>query len=164
MILVMRLLSQRCEHSTDRRLPSEESVRATVGREPTATREIEEDSPIVAMPDLAAIEARLWSIFEPYRAELEASSIYGMPSLKWPGAKAHDYFVAVKPASRHVSVFLLVADTYPEALEGTSPELLRRRTGKSAFTFPSLDEDMARDLEGLAARLYERYRDAHVSR
>ena len=51
-----------------------------------------------------------------------------------------------------------MADTYPEALEETPQALLKRRSGKAAFNFPTLDDDMARDLEALLARLYERYR------
>ena len=58
---------------------------------------------------------------------------------------------------------LLVADTYPDALAGSTDALLRRRLGKAAFTFPRLDDDMARDLEALLARLYERYRADHVA-
>ena len=71
------------------------------------------------MAELEQIEARLWTLLEPCRGELEAATIYGMPSLRWPGAKAHDYFAAVKAASGHVSLFLLVADTYPDALVDT---------------------------------------------
>jgi hypothetical protein len=114
------------------------------------------------MTDIPAIEKRLWTLLAPYRQQLEDSTIYGMPALRWPGAKAHDYFAAVKPAKGHVSLFLLVADTYPEALEGTAPALLKRRTGKAAFTFPSLDDEMASELESLLARLFERYRAAHA--
>jgi hypothetical protein len=114
------------------------------------------------MPELEAVEARIWSLLDPYRRELESATIYGMPSLRWPGAKAHDYFAAVKPAKNYVSLYLLVADTYPEALEGTTDALLKRRSGKAAFNFPRLDDDMARDLEALLARLYERYRADHA--
>ena len=113
------------------------------------------------MADLKEVEQRIWSLLEPYRAELEDATIYGMPSLRWPGAKAHDYFAAVRPAAHHVSLFLLVADSYPDALEGTPEVLLKRRTGKATFNFPSLDDEMASDLEQLLARLYERYRADH---
>jgi hypothetical protein len=116
----------------------------------------------VVMPDLKAIEARLWSLLDPYRNELERATIYGMPSLRWPGAKAHDYFAAVKAGKNYVGLYLLVADTYPDALEGASEALLKRRSGKAAFTFPRLDDDMAQDLEALLARLYERYRADHA--
>jgi hypothetical protein len=116
---------------------------------------------VIDMADLQAIEARIWSLLEPFRGELEEATIYGMPSLRWPGAKAHDYFASVKAGKSYVSLYLLVADTYPEALEGTPVALLKRRSGKAAFTFPTLADDMARDLEALLARLYERYRDDH---
>jgi hypothetical protein len=115
------------------------------------------------MSDIDAIEQRLWALLAPYRGELEESTIYGMPALRWPGAKAHDYFAAVKPAKGHVSLFLIVADAFPEALEGTAPALLKRRTGKAAFTFTALDDEMARELEALLRRLYERYRAAHAT-
>jgi hypothetical protein len=119
-------------------------------------------APERGVADLEAVEARIWSLLEPYRAELEDATIYGLPSVRWPGAKAHDYFASVKRGKSYVSMYLLVADSYPDALEGASPELLKRRTGKAAFNFPTLDDDTARDLEALLARLYERYRADHA--
>jgi len=115
------------------------------------------------LADLEAVEATIWSLLEPYRAELEDATIYGLPSLRWPGAKAHDYFASVKRGKTYVSLYLLVADTYPEALEGTPPALLKRRTGKAAFNFPTLDDAMAADLRALLDRLYARYRADHAS-
>ena len=115
------------------------------------------------MADLEAVEARIWSLLEPYRGELEDATIYGMPSLRWPHAKAHDYFASVRRGKTYVSLYLLVADTYPDALLGTPDTLLKRRSGKAAFNFPTLDDEMARDLEALLARLYERYRADHAS-
>jgi hypothetical protein len=47
--------------------------------------------------------------------------------------------------------------TWPDLLDGCPPELLAARTGKSTFTFRSLDEELARDLEALVARSYDRY-------
>jgi hypothetical protein len=114
------------------------------------------------MPDMDAVERRIWSLLEPYRTDLEAATIYGMPSLRWPGAKAHDYFAAVRPGTSYVSLYLLVADTYPDALAGTPEALLKRRTGKAAFTFPELDDEMADSLSGLLDRLYRRYRAEHL--
>lgn len=114
------------------------------------------------MVDLETVEARIWSLLEPYRGELESATIYGMPSLRWPGAKAHDYFAAVRAGKSYVSLYLLVADTFPDALEGMPQALLERRSGKAAFTFPHLDDEMARDLAALLTRLYERYRADHA--
>jgi hypothetical protein len=112
--------------------------------------------------ELAAIEARIWSLLESYVDDLERATIYGLPSVRWPGAKAHDYFAAIKTGKRFVSLYLLPADTYPEALEGASPALLERRTGKAAFTFPTLADSLASDLEALLARLFARYRADHA--
>ncbi len=114
------------------------------------------------MTDLASIEARIWAMLEPYRDRLEPATIYGVPSLRWPGAKAHDYFAAVKTGKSSVSLYLLVTDTFPEALEGASPALLKRRSGKATFNFPRLDDELAQDLERLVARLFERYEAAHT--
>ena len=115
------------------------------------------------MADLQAVEARIWALLEPYRGELEAATIYGMPSLRWPGAKAHDYFASVRAGNSYVSLYLLVADTYPEVFEGAPGALRKRRSGKATFNFPSLDDGMARDLGALLARPYERYRADHAT-
>ncbi len=110
-----------------------------------------------AAADLAAVEARLERILDPYRTLLEPATIYGIPTLRRPGAKAHDWFAFVKPASKHVSLFLMPMLTWPELLEGCSPELLRAKKGKTAFNFTTLDEPLATEVEVLAARAFERY-------
>jgi hypothetical protein len=107
--------------------------------------------------ELATIEARLRAILVPYESRLEAASIYNLPTLKRPGAKAHDWFAFVKPAAKHVSFFLLPLHTWPELREGLSPALAKRLTGASCLTFPSIDEQQATELEALVARAYERY-------
>jgi hypothetical protein len=117
-----------------------------------------------ARADLGAIGDRIWSLLAPYRTELEAASIYGLPSLRWPGAAAHDYFASVKVGKNYVSLYLLPADTYPDALLGTPEALLKRRSGKAAFTFHALDQTMERDLQALLRRLYVRYRADHANR
>jgi hypothetical protein len=113
--------------------------------------------------ELGAIEARIWGLLDRYLGELERATIYGLPSLRWPGAKAHDYFAAVKTGKSYVSLYLLPADTYPEALAGAPAAILRRRTGKAAFTFPSLDDTLAADLAALLDRLFDRYRADHAA-
>src|SRR3712207_5654702 len=112
----------------------------------------------MAAADLGEVERQIWRLLAPYRARgLEDATIYGMPSLRLPGAKAHDYFAAVKPAAKHVSLFLVAVDAHPEVLDGASPALLKRRTGKAAFTFPSLDRGLADDLAALLERLFLAY-------
>ncbi len=47
--------------------------------------------------------------------------------------------------------------TRPDLREGLSPALARRLTGKATFTFRTLDETLAAELEGLVARAYAAY-------
>jgi uncharacterized protein YukE len=114
------------------------------------------------MADLDAVEDRIWALLARYRNELEDATIYGMPSLRWPGAGAHDYFAAVKRSAQKVSLYAIAVDTWPEALEGSSEAFRKRRTGKATFSFPTLDEEMAAELEGFLERLYRRYREHHA--
>ena len=116
------------------------------------------------MADLDAVEDRIWAILDRYRDELEEATIYGMPSLRWPGSGSHDYFAAVQRSSQKVSVYAIAVDTWPEALEDSSEEFEKRRTGKATFSFPSLDQEMATELEAFLARLYQPYREHHVGR
>ncbi len=108
-------------------------------------------------PDLAAVETRLQAMLEPYAGRLERATIYGLPTLRRPGAKAHDWFAFVKPASKHVSLFLLPVYTWPELLDDCSTALLARRSGASTFAFTSLPEELAADVEALLARAFGRY-------
>jgi hypothetical protein len=112
------------------------------------------------MADLAAVEARLDEILDPYRDRLETASIYNIPTLRRPGAKAHDWFAFVKPASKHVSFFLMPIVTWPDLLDGCSDVLLKRRQAKSAFSFSAVDEALFGELEALVARAFERYTTA----
>ncbi len=107
--------------------------------------------------DLAEVEARLRALLAPYESRLEWATIYGLPTLRRPGAKAHDWFAFVKPAAKHVSLFLLPVHTHPELLEGCSPELLRCKTGASTFNFRALPDALAADVEALLARAFDRY-------
>jgi hypothetical protein len=107
--------------------------------------------------DLGAVEARLDAILEPYRSKLEPATIYNLPTMRRPGAKAHDWFAFVQPAAKHVSFFLLPMVTWPDLLDGCSPDLLKRRKALSAFNFATVDESLFAELEALVARAYERY-------
>jgi hypothetical protein len=111
--------------------------------------------------DLATVEARLQALVDRYRPELVDGTIYGIPSLVWPGATGHDYFVALKRGKKYVSLYLIIADRYPEELSAASPELLARRSGRATFAFPSLDDELSSDLAALLDRLLVRYREEH---
>ena len=110
------------------------------------------------------MEDRIWALLDRYRDELEEATIYGMPSLRWPGSGSHDYFAAVKRSAHKVSLYAIAVDSWPDALEGASAEFKERRTGKATFSFPALDDDLAQELEAFLARLYEPYRAHHARR
>ncbi len=107
--------------------------------------------------DLAALQARLEEILDPYRDHLEAFELYGVPYLRRPGAKAHDWFAGVSEGKGVVRFFLLPMHAHPELLEGISPELRKRKTGASLFSFKTLDEAGEAELEALVARAFETY-------
>ena len=115
------------------------------------------------MSDLAAIEARLHSLLAPYRDEA-ARTPRSMACRAFAGpARGHTTTLRRYVGARvDVSLYLLVADTFPDALDGTPEALLKRRSGKATFTFPRLDDEMVGDLEQLLTRLYARYRAAHA--
>jgi hypothetical protein len=106
---------------------------------------------------LVAIETRLRTILAPYEDRLEWATIYGIPTLRRPGANAHQWFAFVKPQAKHVGFYLLPMHTWPELRTGLSPALAKRLTGASAFTFPALDEALFAELEAVVARAFERY-------
>ena len=116
------------------------------------------------MTDLDAVEERIWALLDPYRDELEDATIYGMPSLRWPGSGGHDYFVAVRRGAGKVSLYAIAVETWSEALEVSSETFKKRRTGKATFSFPSMDDELAAELEAFLARLYRSYRAHYAGR
>ena len=115
-------------------------------------------------PEFEAIEARLWSILEPYRGRLEAGSVYGLVTLKWVGTKQHDFFAGVRVAPRHVAFHLMPVYTDPHLLDDVSPRLRKHLKGKTTFDFSAIDEALFLELEGLTARSFEAYAAGHQAR
>ena len=116
----------------------------------------------MAGPDLDAVEARLAGILDLYRPELVDGTIYGLPSLVWPGSGGHAYFAALKRARRHVGLYLIIAARYPEDVALASPALQACRTGRATWSFTTLDDHLADELEALLDRLLVRYRAEHA--
>jgi hypothetical protein len=110
-----------------------------------------------AMGDLAAVEARLRAILEPYRDRLEEGTIYVVPMLRRPGAKAHDWFAGVQMADGYVKLNFLPMHGHPELLEGISPALRKRKTGASVFRFTEVDDALFAEIEALLGRGFETY-------
>jgi hypothetical protein len=106
---------------------------------------------------LVAVEARLRAILEPYRGRLDEGEIYGVPMLRRPGAKAHDWFAGVQMASGYVKLNFLPMHGHPELLDGVSPALRKRKTGASVFRFNEIDDALLAEVEALLARGFDVY-------
>jgi hypothetical protein len=106
---------------------------------------------------LAAAEARLQALLDPYRDRLESFEIYGVPMLRRPGAKAHDWFAGVNRGNGVVRFSFLPMHAYPELLEGISPGVLKHKRGASLFAFTSVDDATVAELAALLARGFDVY-------
>lgn len=107
--------------------------------------------------ELATLESRLQSLLDPYRDRLEAIEVYGQPFLRRPGATKHEWFAGVNRGKGVVRFSLLPMYQHPELLEGLSPDLLKRKTGASLFTFASIDDAQLAELAALLGRAYAGY-------
>ena len=111
--------------------------------------------------DLAAVQQRLEALLDPYRDRLEAFEIYGVPMLRRPGAKAHDWFAGVNLGNGVVRFSFLPMHAHPELLEGVAPSVLKRKTGASLFAFSEVDDETMAELEALLARGLDVYWPGH---
>lgn len=106
---------------------------------------------------LTELKTRLEAVLDPYRERLESFDLYGVPYLRRPGAKAHDWFAGVSEGTGTIRFFLLPMHVHPELLDGISPELRKRKTGASLFAFKAIDDERLAELRDLVARAYDRY-------
>ena len=106
---------------------------------------------------LAAAEARLQALLDPYRGRLELFEIYGVPMLRQPGAKAHDWFAGVNRGNGVVRFSFLPMHAHPELLDAMSPDVLKRKRGASLFAFTAVDDATAEELAALLARGFDVY-------
>ena len=110
-----------------------------------------------SVTELHAIEVRLRGILAPYDGRLEPATIYGIPTLRRPGAKGHEWFAFVKPATTFVSFYLLPVHEHASLRSSLSPALGKRLTGRSTFNFAAVDEPLFTELEGVIARAFDLY-------
>jgi hypothetical protein len=110
---------------------------------------------------LDAVQERLEALLDPYRDRLEAFEIYGVPMLRRPGAKAHDWFAGVNRGNGVVRLSFLPMYEHPELLEGLSPSVVKRKKGASLFTFAAVDDETIADLEALLVRGLDVYWPEH---
>ena len=111
--------------------------------------------------ELETAQARLEAILDPYRGRLEAFEIYGVPMLRRPGAKAHDWFAGVNRGTGVIRFSFLPMHAHPELLESMSPSVLKRKTGASLFAFTTVDDATVAELTALLARGFDVYWPEH---
>ena len=115
------------------------------------------------MADLAAVDARLRQILEPYRGDFVVAQDgpRGVAlHLKGLADQPHGFVAGVRPGKRYVSFYLMPVYAFPELLAATSAALRRRMQGKSCFNFSAVDEELMGELAGLTDRGLNRYRTA----
>lgn len=80
--------------------------------------------------------------------------LLGAPTATYPDGQL---FASVRLGKRYVSYHLMCLYTDPDDLGEMSPELRRRRQGKSCFNFTRVDEALFDELDALTRRGRERY-------
>jgi len=107
------------------------------------------------MADLEAVHDRLKGLLAPYRDELSVTSdgptgmVLEVPGLE---GKPWGYVAATRLGKRYVSYYLMPVYASPELTASISPDLARRRQGKSCFNFTRIDEGLFAELDTLTSR------------
>ena len=110
--------------------------------------------------DFGTVEGRLREILEPYRGRLVATKDGpdGL-TLEIPGleGKPWGYVAGTRLGKRYVSLYLMPVYAFADLDEALSPDLRRRKQGKSCFNFTTVDEPLFAELAGVMAAGFERY-------
>ncbi len=111
-------------------------------------------------PDFDAVFAHLKGLLEPYAREMHVSADdeqnFGVDRAPEAERTPTTWFGAVRRGKRYVSIYLMPVYAEPSLLDDASPELLRRKQGKSCFNFARVDDRLFGELETILRRGYER--------
>ncbi len=109
---------------------------------------------------------RLKTILEPYARKLNVASdnttTYSLETDVVMKNKQRLFFGAVRMGKSYASFHLIPVYACPELLKGMSPELKKRKQGKSCFNFKTVDENLFKELEKLTAAGYQKFSDPKV--
>ena len=107
-----------------------------------------------------AIFDRLKAMLEPYGKRMHVSADdpiwYGVDMAPEGERDPTTWFGAVRLGKAYVSYYLMPVYVEPALADGITPELQRRRQGKSCFNFTRVDDALFAELEALTRRGYER--------
>jgi hypothetical protein len=114
------------------------------------------------MADFDAVHERLKEILRPYADDgyvITRDGPGGM-ALEVPGleGKPWGYVAGTRLGKRYVSFYLMPLYMSPELADSISPELQRRKQGKSCFNFSSIDEGLFAELSDMSARTIPGFR------
>jgi hypothetical protein len=105
--------------------------------------------------DLVDVHDRLRTILDPYRERLHvAADGPGGITLVLPGYEGlpWGFVAATRLGKRYVSFYLMAVYGDPALDASISPELRRRKQGKSCFNFTQIDEPLFAELADLTER------------
>lgn len=107
------------------------------------------------MSEFEAVHDRLKAILRAHadRLVITKDGPAGM-ALEIPGleGKPWGYVAGTRMGKSYVSLYLMPVYASPELEASLSPELRRRKQGKSCFNFTRVDEGLFAELDSLAAR------------
>jgi hypothetical protein len=82
--------------------------------------------------------------------------LIGPPTQRSNGREV--WFGATKVNKSYISYYLMPVYACPDLLDGISPELKKRKQGKSCFNFTHVDEKLFKELELLTEQGYDRFK------
>jgi hypothetical protein len=111
--------------------------------------------------DFSAIFKRLRAILKKYEknciVEQDTDTDYYLNSKKLGQKQKPLFFAATSVNKISVSFYLMPVHTFPDLLDGVSPELQRHLHGKCCFRFTKLDAILLNELSLLTKRSAERH-------
>ena len=111
--------------------------------------------------DLQATFEKLKAILQPYESKLiviaDAKEHYALDTPHIMKNKHRMYFGGIKIGKNYVSYHLMPVYACEEVREAISPELKKRRQGKSCFNFSVPDETLFKQLARLTKLGFQRF-------
>ena len=118
------------------------------------------------MPDITSFDEvfrKLKAIFKPYAKKMDIAAdnqtYYLLNTRHIMKNKQPLCFGGARLGKNYVSFYLMSIYACPELLKGMSPELKKRRQGKSCFNFKEVDEKLFQELDKLTKAGAARFKD-----
>ncbi|MFN8521578.1 MAG: hypothetical protein U0821_00540 [Chloroflexota bacterium] len=112
--------------------------------------------------DFSAVFASLRDLLTPYGALLDCKAdtpgVYHLDTRHIMPNRKPLFFGAVQIKKHYVSYHLMPIYTHTRLLDRISPDLQRRRQGKSCFNFKTVDEPLLAELAELTRMGFDTYR------